>query len=612
MMAMMALADSISTYSLMGLLINQTFTMEALILGVVEYAAMPIIILHYIIVKRQEGWRTYGPEILTGLIPTAPSLGYLYWTTLTFKESKSLTRVHDFVTLTNLIRGVVVSPLMIAAMSYFYLTEVVTPPWQETTSFCDSMHNCVPLGPLSTLLPLIRFGMSLLTIFTGFLEGYQAANLFQSIEIVAFSLPNSTYRAATLILTAACVQEYVLLLLLLILIVNILVERLDKSCTRCMRSLFSWYTMCRTSQSGESDADAERTIITLVSALSSIVGVSVIPANPTENERNPETHDKPGRLKKIQETSTKLSLATLPIFLLANVIVHRVSQLKGFILCNPNNVLSTDQVMFLILYVMYPLAAVSLATILFFRFTFLSSKDCCKYFKTVVNMFTTLATVLSLAALVYPSVFPPGPSKIVLSIQTRDRVDFVDGLTWTQKWNRSSNEWSLNNGSFVSLDNITLKETFSEYPQNSKSSENSTIFLKTTVSGRTEEASDIKIVKPYPPSTDNTSDVACINCPNKDSNYCKRLLYEVKSKNEHIVTCEKAVDGFWSSWSNGPCKTFLEVPKGKPCGTGWQMQTRECLGRKFGGKYCTGRDSNHRECYADECPGLSFFSFSVM
>ena len=104
----------------------------------------------------------------------------------------------------------------------------------------------------------------------------------------------------------------------------------------------------------------------------------------------------------------------------------------------------------------------------------------------------------------------------------------------------------MKNGNFVSLDKIVLKEFVSQYPQNAKSSENTTIFLKTNVSSLTENESFIKIVKPYPPSTDNTSDVYCINCPNKESNYCKRLLYEVKEKNTHIVTCEKAVDRYWS------------------------------------------------------------------
>ena len=120
------------------------------IFGIVEYSALPLIVLHYIITKRRENWGGIWPEVLTGMTPIAQTLGLLYWTGTTFKEGKSSTRVHNFVTLNSLLRGVVVSPLMIVAMSYFYLTEVLTPPWQETTTFCDSMHNCVPLGILST------------------------------------------------------------------------------------------------------------------------------------------------------------------------------------------------------------------------------------------------------------------------------------------------------------------------------------------------------------------------------------------------------------------------------------------------------------------------------
>lgn len=592
LMAAMALADSISSYELLRLLVKQTFTIEALILGIVEYSALPLIVLHYIITKRREKWGGIWPEVLTGMTPIAQTLGLLYWTGTTFKEGKSSTRVHNFVTLNSLLRGVVVSPLMIVAMSYFYLTEVLTPPWQETTTFCDSMHNCVPLGILSTLLPLIRFGFSLVLIFIGFLEGYQAEG-FRKLEIAAFSLPSSTYRAATLILTATYANEYALILLFLVLLVNVAVDRLEKTCKQGENGCFS-----KTSERG--NRGAERTIINLVSALSSIVDISVVPANPADQERNPKHSEDPARLKQLRNISTKMSLASFPIFLVANICLHLLSQLETF-QSNPNNVLSTDQIIFLTLYVLYPLAAMSFATLIFFHLTFLSSR---KYFKAVMNMLTILATFFSLGALVIPGVFPPGPSKIVLSIQTRDRVNFVEGLSWTSVWNRSSNEWDLTNGSFVSLDNISLKEVILQYPQNAKNSENDTIFLKLNITSVTEKDSLIKIVKPYPPSTDNTSDVECISCPDKDSNYCKRLLYEVKEKNEHVVTCKRAVDGYWTSWIDGSCQTYLEVPKGSPCGKGWQMQTRECLGREYGGKYCSGRDSNHKQCTADECPGM--------
>ena len=127
LMAAMALSDTISTFGLIGLLLKQTFTMEALILGIVEYSALPMIVLHYIIMKRRNNSGAIWPEVLTGMTPIAQTLGLFYWTFTTFREDRSSTRVHNFVTLNSLLRGVVVSPLMIVAMSYFYLTEVVTP-----------------------------------------------------------------------------------------------------------------------------------------------------------------------------------------------------------------------------------------------------------------------------------------------------------------------------------------------------------------------------------------------------------------------------------------------------------------------------------------------------
>ena len=82
----MALTDSISTYGLIGLLIKQTFTVEALILGIVEYSALPMIVLHYIIMKRRNNSGAIWPEVLTGMTPMAQTLGLFFWTFTTFKE----------------------------------------------------------------------------------------------------------------------------------------------------------------------------------------------------------------------------------------------------------------------------------------------------------------------------------------------------------------------------------------------------------------------------------------------------------------------------------------------------------------------------------------------
>ena len=157
--------------------------------------------------------------------------------------------------------------------------------------------------------------------------------------------------------------------------------------------------------------EAERTIINLVTALSSIVDISVVPAEPAHQERNPEPPEDPKQLKELRNISTIMSLATFPIFLVANIGVYFLSQSDTF-LANPNNVLTRDQINFLTLYVLYPLAAMSFATIIFFRLTFLSSMEWCKYFKAAVIVLSILATFASLLTLM-SSVFPTGPSKIV-------------------------------------------------------------------------------------------------------------------------------------------------------------------------------------------------------
>ena len=151
--------------------------------------------------------------------------------------------------------------------------------------------------------------------------------------------------------------------------------------------------------------------MSLVSAMSSIVDISVIPVQPADQERNPKLPEDPGRLAKLRHISTKMSLATFPLFLVANVTLHLLSQFD-IVHSNPNNVLSTSQINFLTLYVLFPLAAVYVATIIFFHLTFLSSREWCKYFKAAVIVLSILATFASLLTLM-SSVFPTGPSKIV-------------------------------------------------------------------------------------------------------------------------------------------------------------------------------------------------------
>ena len=141
------------------------------------------------------------------------------------------------------------------------------------------------------------------------------------------------------------------------------------------------------------------------------------------------------------------------------------------------------------------------------------------------------------------------------------------------------------------------------YPQNVNHSAEQTLGCRTALGSVIEENSKIRLVKPYPPSTDNTTDASCVSCADPGSNYCRRLLQEVLEKNPHLVICLKAVDGWWSDWTAGPCRAVRQLPPGSPCGNGWLIKTRKCRGRKFGGKFCEGKASSHEECLDQECPG---------
>merc|ERR1712218_737129 len=100
------------------MLFGQTFTVEALIVALVELSALPFIVIHYILTmeKHSEACGSIGPELalLILLYSISPTLGYLYWSCLSCQNNQSSLRVHKFCTLVTLVRKVVVSPLMIA------------------------------------------------------------------------------------------------------------------------------------------------------------------------------------------------------------------------------------------------------------------------------------------------------------------------------------------------------------------------------------------------------------------------------------------------------------------------------------------------------------------
>ena len=591
-MAVTSIVDLTSSLGLVGLLSGRTFTSEAVTIILVEYSAVPAVVAHYINQKKKsDAWTTILPELaILVIFPVAPSVGYLFWVSRICLKRES-DRVHKFCTLCSMIRGVLISPFMVAATSWLYLTDCITPPWYERTTFCDSMSNCLPLGPFATLVPLIRFGLSLLTVFTGFLDARQATDKFQTCEFLAFAVPNCIYRVSTLILTATALKEYAIYLLIPVLAVNVVLAMLIRKCEKDnaikAKEKEKHYT--------------KRNISSLTSALTSLVGIGIIPEDPTEKEKNAGLIDSPENLKKVHRLAATSSMATLPCFLLTNVALHLLILSSAFD-TNPNNALNNNQMLHVLRYGLYPLAAATLVTTMIFGSAVLcSARKGVRWLNLTINLITTLFTIGGLIAVAVT--LPAGPSKVVLAIQTRDRVNFVEGFTWNKEWDSSTNEWNMINGKLVSLDKRMLKEVSMSYPQNLNTSETDVFCSRTKVSNWTEENSRIRLVKPYPPSTDNTTDANCVSCPDNTSNYCRRLTQEVVEKNPHLGICTKAVDGWWTSWKDGPCRAVREVPEGVLCGKGWQMKTRECEGRKSGGKYCTGKVSSHKECLEKPCPG---------
>ena len=595
--AITSLVDLTSSLGLVGLLHKRSFSSEALTILLVEYSALPALATHffYQMWRGKETWTPNLCELFIALIflPLAPIAGHLVWA-LKICQKEESDRAHKFCALLTTIQGVVVSPLMVSAISFLYLTECITPPWHETTIFCDSLSNCVSLGPLATYVPLVRFALSLVTVFTGFFDARQTRNKFHAFDFLAFAMPNSIFRVSTLLLIAAALKEYALYLLLLVVLVNI-------AATAALSKKLK-----NEKDNNKNTNQPQGGISIPTSALCSIVGVSTIPEDPAERDKNPGLEETPQDLKKINLTAIATSLTTLPLFLLANIAVHLLIQSADFD-TNPNNILNNEQTIYILKYGLYPLAVTALSTTMIFGSSLcFSQRKGVRWARFALNLITTLSTLLGLIVLAVR--FPVGPSKVVLAIQTRDRINFVDGFTWSPDWEASTNHWTWGNGTLNSLDGKTLEEIVMKYPHNLNKKNISGFCSRTTLGQIIEESSGIKLVKPYPPSTDDTSDVSCVSCADKESNYCRRLLQDVLEQNPHLVQCSKAVDGWWSEWTEGKCRTAIEVSEGFSCGNGWQMKTRECIGRRSGGKYCTGKPSSLGTCFQGHCPGLVFLN----
>ena len=102
-----------------------------------------------------------------------------------------------------------------------------------------------------------------------------------------------------------------------------------------------------------------------------------------------------------------------------------------------------------------------------------------------INLVTTLFSVIGLIA--FAISLPRGPSKLVLAIQTRDRISFVEGFTWNAEWENSTNEWNRIGGKLVSLDKRELNELTMTYPQNLNRTDTETFSSRINLSKIIEE-----------------------------------------------------------------------------------------------------------------------------
>ena len=577
------LSEAISLFLLVWQLCQAGFTRESLAIVLTEYAALPLCIIHYFVANMTgmvpKKTMVLELTVLVVCYPIAPSISLLYWGITRVRKRPDF-RVHNMAKVLSLIRGVFISPFQVANIGHLYLTSSLSPPWEEQAQYCDSLQNCLPIGSAGTVIPLVAAGFTLISAAGGFLEAHSADGIFQTIEIFSIVMPNFLFRIGSFVLVSSLFKEWSLLLIFSVMITNFVVFR-------CIHSKVKY-----------------QNIFDLTSALTSILGFSVLREEHTKKERNCEIKDTSEKLKEIQTQVTKSSLATFPWFVLSNVLIY-FSISTETLNTNTNAEMSHNQISWMLRYVFPVLAFMSVLSTVIFRFSFRKMNESCfKIMKLAMNLATILATIgVIIAASIH---LPPRPTSLIVAIQTRDRIDVIHATTWNTEWEKGPQEWNFTEGAFLNNEGVHLKvlETNMSNIQNLDAKNFRTLAMSASVSRYVEEESIISILKPFPskPNT-NKQNASCAKCPDSKSNYCQRFLFDVIQMNPHMLVCQDAIDGTWGRWDDGPCQAVREVEPGKPCGKGWRMQERKCYGRSYGGKYCTGRAANHTSCLDEECPG---------
>ena len=106
----------------------------------------------------------------------------------------------------------------------------------------------------------------------------------------------------------------------------------------------------------------------------------------------------------------------------------------------------------------------------------------------------------------------------------------------------------------------------------------------------------------------------CLHCDSPFSVRCKMYLDKLitlSGKNsKHLSRCGESIDGEWSSWKDeGSCDPAEMIIQNEYCGSGYQLQERNCQNRTFGGAWCKDEelekefDYRHVRCVGDPCPG---------
>ena len=265
--------------------------------------------------------------------PFSQPLFHLHWL-FTFHKADNVTFnvLHHNARLSQLLNSSVESPLQIMILFVLWGEGIFSLPWHESKIIIDSQGNILDLGALPGCLSLMS---SLINIITGYMDIAESKKFKENFMVCAYAICNVAFRLGSFSLSILFFKEWSTIMFVLIGLINITcIYRYDKN----KRKRFSIVTSA---------------VVSMFTPLASS-------DQPHQYQRR-RKNSKRGKHKNAltdhrRNLSANMSMATLPLILISNIILYLMLKYHKNFKYNKNIVLQKEETLTIISLFLLPIS----------------------------------------------------------------------------------------------------------------------------------------------------------------------------------------------------------------------------------------------------------------